>query len=327
MSSDIVGGNRRTFQDVLNEYGSPQALNVACVRGEAIPDCDDAGFPFSDEYIVRTKRFVDGQQEVVAFSTRVLRHFNEIRLRPRGVRGRRVSQEGESDADVSVRSDKSLRTSIERSKRMIRQRCKAIGADRMLTFSTRSNESSIEVWAKWWDAFRRRMNRLKDFHYVAVLERQERGAWHIHVAVSGRQDWKLLRSIWLSVLRDSNTDGTTYDSIKDFEKYLVRRQLSGKGRAMRHLIATYIAKYVGKSAGATAFNKKRYWTSKGIVLPEVVPYAHLGSECDRGDAIQAAYDCVGANGAHFDSAQLFWNRGIGVFWMATGNTVSSSEST
>ncbi|APR40336.1 hypothetical protein BTO02_29235 [Paraburkholderia sp. SOS3] len=306
----------------MNEYGSRQAINAARVRGEVIPDFDDAGFPFSDEYIVRTKRFSDGQQEVVAFSTRVLRHFNEIRLRPRGARGERVAQEGESDADVSVRSDKSLRTSIERSKRMIRQRCKAIGADRMLTFSTRANETRLEVWAKWWDAFRRRMNKLKDFHYVAVLERhtKNRDGWHIHVAVSGRQDWKILRSIWLSVLRDSNTDGATYDSIKDFEKYLVRRQLSGKGRAMRHLIATYIAKYVGKSSDAVGFNKKRYWTSKGIVLPEVVPYAHLGVGSVRGEAIQAAYDCVGANGAHFDSAQLFWNRGIGVFWMATGNT-------
>ncbi|AJY10991.1 hypothetical protein AK34_5596 [Burkholderia dolosa AU0158] len=74
-------------------------------------------------------------------------------------------------------------------------------ADRMLALSTRENETRVEVWAKWWDEFRRRLNRIHDFHYVAVLERQQRGAWHIHVAVSGRQNWKLPRSIFIEMGR------------------------------------------------------------------------------------------------------------------------------
>ena len=53
---------------------------------------------------------------------------------------------------------------------MIRKRCKAIRADHMLTLSTRANETRVEAWAKWWDEFRRRMNRVKDFHFMAVLE-------------------------------------------------------------------------------------------------------------------------------------------------------------
>jgi len=100
----------------------------------------------------------------------------------------------------------------------------------------------------------------------------------------------------------------------------VFRKVGGKGRAMRHLIATYIAKYVGKGANDIGFNKKRYWSSKGVVLPETTTYAHLGAESGAGDAVAAAYRCVDENGADFNSAQLFWNRGIGVFWMATGNT-------
>ncbi|WP_346779022.1 hypothetical protein [Burkholderia sp. Ac-20384] len=269
--------------------------------------------PFSDEYVVRTQRFDDGQQEVVAFSVAVQWRLNELRLRPRVARGKREMNEGEDD--VTTKADKSLRTSIERSKRMIRKRCKQIRADRMLTLSTRLNETRIEVWARWWDAFRRRLNKLQDFHYVAVLERQERGAWHIHVAVHGRQNWKLLRSIWLSVIAK---DGTVNNSIG--RASCLFRKVGGKGRAMRHRIATYIAKYVGKGAHDAGFNKKRYWTSKGIVLPEVTAYAHLGAESSRGEAVAAAYACVDANGADFGGAQLFWNRGIAVFWMATGNT-------
>lgn len=163
-----------------------QALNAARVNGETVPNYDVAAF--SDEYIVRTQQFDDGQQEVVAFSVAVQRRFHELRMRPRGLRGQLEKLYSESDDDVSAKASKSLQTSIERSRRMIRKRCKAIRADRMLTLSTRANESRLEVWAKWWDEFRRRLNKLQDFHYVAVLERQQRGAWHFHVAVSGRQN-------------------------------------------------------------------------------------------------------------------------------------------
>ncbi|RKP47018.1 rolling circle replication-associated protein [Trinickia fusca] len=287
-------------------------------RGEVLPDFVDGSC--WDEYVVRTQRFEDGQQEVAAFSVRVWRHFQAIRALPRGARGKREVAEGESEQDASAKAAKSLQTSIERSKRMIRKRCKAIRADRMLTLSTRANETRIEVWAKWWDAFRRRLNAMQDFHYVAVLERQQRGAWHIHVAVSGRQNWKLLRSIWLSVIRKSGTDGTVNDSFRGGKANAIFKRIGGKGRAMRHRIATYIAKYVGKDADATTFNKKRYWTSRGIVLPETTTYAHLGPEFGARDAVVAAHQCVLGNGATCDGAQFYWNQGIGVFWMATGNT-------
>lgn len=275
--------------------------------------------PFSDEHIVRVQRFPDGQQEVVSFSVAVRRHFQEIRLRPRGARGKREKLEHETDDDVSTKASKSLQTSIERSKRMVRKRCKAIRADRMLTLSTRANETRIEVWSKWWDEFRRRLNKLQDFHYVAVLEKQQRGAWHIHVAVSGRQNWKLLRSIWLAVISKSGTDGAVNDSTGGFKKYCAFKRIGGKGRAMRHRIATYIAKYIGKDANVSSFNKKRYWTSRGIVVPEVEPYVHLGPNRGACEAVIAAHECVFATGGTCEGAQFYWNQGIGVFWLATGN--------
>ncbi|AGK49769.1 hypothetical protein BTI_3602 [Burkholderia thailandensis MSMB121] len=44
-----------------------------------------------------------------------------------------------------------------------------------------------------------------------MLTLSTRGAWHIHVAVSGRQNWKLLRSIWLLVIGKAGTDGAVND--------------------------------------------------------------------------------------------------------------------
>jgi len=319
VSNSIVGQKLQSFQGLVSDSGSLQALNRSRIESNAPIEAVDST-PFSDEYIVRTQRFADGQQEVVAFSVAVQRHFQGLHLRPRGARGERKPLDGETMDDVSAKLDKSMRTSIERSKRMVRKRCKQIRADRMLTLTTRANETRVEVWAKWWDEFRRRLGKIRDFHYVAVLERHKRGGFHIHVAVNGRLDWKVLRSIWLSVVGKSGTDGATNDSIQRFKKTWIFRQFGGKGRAMRHLIASYIAKYVGKDISGSTFNKKRYWSSKGVVLPETVTNAHLGAESSRGDAVAAAYRCVDENGADFNSAQQFWNRGIGVFWMATGNT-------
>lgn len=316
----VVGydnGDVRSRDSWEAEYSAPGAVLDARERGEVLPDFIDGGC--WDEYVVRTQRFDDGQQEVVAFSKRVWRRFQAMRALPRAARGKREELEEESGVDQSIKAAKSLKTSIERSKRMIRKRCKAIRADRMLTLSTRDNETRLEVWAKWWDEFRRRMNKLQDFHYVAVLERQQRGAWHIHVAVSGRQNWKVLRSIWLSVISKAGTDGAVNDSFGNGKLRALFRKIGGKGRSMRHRIATYIAKYVGKDADATTFNKKRYWTSKGVVLPETTTYAHLGPEFGVQDAVVAAHRCVLENGATCDGAQFYWNQGIGVFWMATGN--------
>ncbi|WP_240702316.1 rolling circle replication-associated protein [Trinickia terrae] len=269
---------------------------------------------------MRTQRFPDGQQEVVAFSVAVQRRFQELRLRPRSMRGKREQRENETDDDLSGRVSKSQQTSIERSRRNVRKRVKAIMADRMLTLSMRDSEVSIELWARAWDGFRRRLNRLHNFHYVAVLEPNQRGGWHMHVAVSGRQNWNLLRSIWLSVISKLGTDGAVNDSSGDRKFQALAKKMGGKGRAMRHMIAGYISKYIGKDVDETSFNKKRYWTSKGIPVPEVEPYAHLGRECDAVDAIKSAYDCVLGSGADTSTARFFWNDAIGVFWMATGNT-------
>ena len=89
---------------------------------------------------------------------------------------------------------------------------------------------------------------------------------------------------------------------------------------MRHRIATYIAKYIGKDADEARFNKKRYWTSRGIVVPEVEPYAHFGHDCGMREAVIAAHECLLGNGGTFDGAQFSLNHGLGVFWVAAGNT-------
>ena len=72
--------------------------------------------------------------------------------------------------------------------------------DRMVTLTYRENMVDRELALKHWKAFCRKLGKHKQFHYVAVIEEQARGALHFHMAVAGRQMYALLRSIWQSIL-------------------------------------------------------------------------------------------------------------------------------
>jgi len=105
------------------------------------------------------------------------------------------------------------------------------------------------------------MRRAGLWHYVAVPERQKRGAWHIRVTVHGRLVYNLVRGSIVG--RDEL--GRSNGNID------VRNPKTG-GKWKHHALAAYIAKYITKDVDDHELNKKRCWTSKGIVVPEVMTY-------------------------------------------------------
>ncbi|TDY52721.1 hypothetical protein BX592_1043 [Paraburkholderia rhizosphaerae] len=74
----------------------------------------------------------------------------------------------------------------------------------MITLTYRENMQDKTRLKRDFDSLRRRLGALGGFQYVAVAERQQRGAWHLHVAVKGRQIYRVLRSIWHSVVGVDN---------------------------------------------------------------------------------------------------------------------------
>lgn len=130
-------------------------------------------------------------------------------------------------------------------------RLKAIKADRMITLTYRANMRDRSRLAKDWKEFVRRIRRVMGFEYVATHERQRRGAWHMHVAVRGRQNYRLVRSIWRSVVGDGNVD--------------VRNPWREK--KLRHKLAAYMGKYIAKNAEEGELGERRLWCSKGIEQP------------------------------------------------------------
>lgn len=254
----------------------------------------DDGHGWQDAYVARRRVFPDGQCEV---SVAKERHFVGAALpsKPRAKRGESENREANDD-DAGRRAKKNVRMC-----------CKAIGADRMVTLTYRENMVDRDTALKHWKAFCRRLGKVAQFHYVAVIEEQERGALHFHVAVRGRQNYVLLRSIWQRVLGlGPSGEQMGQVNVRDPHRF-------GFGQNGAHKLASYIAKYCSKKMDARQLDQKRYFRSRGVVLPEVdTVRLHCTSMLG---AVQAAFSIVMQYG--LEGIQSWCNNGLGVVWLST----------
>lgn len=254
----------------------------------------DDGHGWQDTYTARKRVFPDGQCEIT-ISKEKFHIGGEIRSLTRAKRGE--SEQRERNDDVAGR----------RAKKNVRLCCKEIGADRMVTLTYRENMLDRDRALKHWKEFCRRLGKHSKFHYVAVIEEQERGALHFHVAVRGRQNYHLLRSIWQDIL------GLGPSGEKMGQVNVRNPHMFGFGKNGAHKIASYIAKYCGKTMDCRDMNQKRYFRSRGIVLPEVTTWRL--SSTDMLSAVQVAFAVAAEHG--LEGVQTWCNNGLGVVWLAT----------
>ena len=249
---------------------------------------------WQDTYVARQRVFPDGQCEVTVCKERF---FVGAAITPKTRAKRGTSEKREENDDDAGR----------RAKKKVRLCCKTIGADRLVTLTYRENMVDREQALKHWKAFCRRLGRVAEFHYVAVIEEQERGALHFHVAVRGRQNYVLLRSIWQRVL-GFGPDGQQMGqvNVRDPHKF-------GFGNKGAHKIASYIAKYCGKEMQCRALNEKRYFRSKGVVVPEVRSWRLPCT--DMLGAVNAAFAAI--YGHSMDGLETWCNNALGVVYLAT----------
>lgn len=167
-----------------------------------------------------------------------------------------------------------LRRSTERAKRQVRLLALTMGADRLLTFTTRETYA-LETLQVIWDRFCR-LARAFDpsFQYIAVPEpHKDRDHWHIHAAYRGWININVCRRMWHAAIASVN--GRSSDRAASYAgkgspgnvdvQYRGRKGVSDISKARR--IAGYISKYITKEL-VERFNKKRYWHTKGIKVEE-----------------------------------------------------------
>lgn len=157
---------------------------------------------------------------------------------------------------ASENSDDHKDRAARRARSRLRQLTLAAGCDHLVTLTYRKNVTDYSQSSNDLSRFIRKVRRrFPDWVFVAVPEKQKRGAWHWHLAVIGRQDVGFLREAWRSVVGEGNID------VKPPPK---------KGRKHRRMgIVAYLSKYLAKtfSEECRELNVHRYRSSQGIRIP------------------------------------------------------------
>lgn len=175
---------------------------------------------------------------------------------------------------------------VRRSKQNIRWLCKVMEADRLFTLTYRANQTDRDQTRADFTKFLRLVRSgwcgqvgVPDWKYVAVLEKQERGALHIHCAVKGFQRIKFLRACWYKALGGAgnevgeNTPGAVNVTNPDKARW------GHTGREWKvNKLSGYLTKYLSKTFDESATEKKRYWHCRNLVVPVKQRFWVSGSE-------------------------------------------------
>ena len=174
----------------------------------------------------------------------------------------------------SENADHNRDRAVRRARSRLRHLILTIGADHLLTLTYRENVGDFERACADLKKFVRLVKaRKRDWQYIAVAERQRRGAWHWHLAVVGRQDLALLRTSWGRVAGDGNID--------------VARAKSSRHSGSLALVR-YLGKYLAKGFDDDrALNARRFRASIGIEVPMQVLKV---PPCRRGETIAFALE-------------------------------------
>jgi len=209
--------------------------------------------PDVPHYVAELRYFGDGMSQVVAYRSDLL---------PR----RRHGERGPSRPRAEMREEDQVR-SLARSRRELTSKVIMLRADHMLTLTYRENKTDLaECWLDVGRWERMMQNKYPGFAFVIAPERQQRGAWHFHVATRGRFDYNMVRYLWRKSIRS--------DLFLDQRGNIDGRPSPRGGPAWRVIaLASYLAKYMIKSqAFVDSINARRYSCSKGIREPQRVRF-------------------------------------------------------
>ena len=142
--------------------------------------------------------------------------------------------------DSDNRSEASIERNIRRMKARVRAACRRFSPDHMITLTTRENITDFNQSLEHFRSFMAKCQR-QDLisYYVAVPEKQKRGAWHWHIAVKGYVKANDLRNIWQPIHGGKGTASVN-----------VSYKASSSEIERVDSITAYLIKYILKSIGS-----------------------------------------------------------------------------
>lgn len=204
-----------------------------------------------------------------------------------------------------------FKSSITRARQTLRNRCKQLCPDRMLTLTKRGKFESVdELWKAFKEFSRLMLVRFgEQWRYVACPELHGDGVtYHMHVAVRGFFWVDAVRAIWYRALggkgneRGEDTPGGI--NISDPRKYEKR----GGTRASRiRRLASYIAKYVGKGFDARNRGRRLFSSSSGLD-PDRVERWRVREWDGTPQLVASLQNEFAASGGAGEGIAYFWSR-------------------
>lgn len=277
------------------------------------------------DYYAKVTKFLNGGAEVVM---RVVRPMSQAAMAEQFENGYPVSMAPKPEKSASeIEAEKAAnhRRAVRKAVQTVRFLCNQMHADRLLTLTYRANQEDREQvkidfkqflkyvrhgWAGVESPFKS-----VDWRYVAVLERQGRGAYHVHIAVQGYQPIKFIRACWYKALGAPGAVGVDTPGQVDITSPRMDFGSSRKREWATHRLASYISKYMSETFDESSFEKKRYWRAKDIERP--VAFRHWLVATSMGDAIkELVADLAFSEGIQLkkhwlsDDGTCYWFRGV-----------------
>jgi hypothetical protein len=151
-----------------------------------------------------------------------------------------------------------------------------------------------------------------------VLEKQERGSLHIHLAVQGKQDIRWLLRCWLIPIGQplDDVNGWFTDGIKLGERSLgavnvepPKKRWGGAHKQWkRDKLSGYLTKYIGKEFEEADKHAKKYWHSRNVQKSEIERFWLKAKT--YAEAVIEAHDLVYYTGA--TSLSMWGDQAAGV---------------
>jgi len=215
-----------------------------------------------------TVREFPGSLEIV---TKCINHtLEQGRSRDQGIRGKSRPVQL-TEEEQQLKEEENRVRSVRRAKQAVRWQIQRLEADHLLTLSYRENMQDVDKLKHDFDRFRRLMHaRYPEWRYVAARELQDRGAWHLHLAVKGRQDLNYIRTCWYTVLGCLGATGD--NTLGQVNIEAPRKRFANAGNWKAGKLANYLTKYIDKGFDGLEHSSKRYWASKGAPKPVITRY-------------------------------------------------------